>query len=41
MVATDKGHLSGTVDHEPAMLMIVQLQGERWIGAKPGDFAKK
>lgn len=34
-----KGHLSGTVGEEPARLMIVQLNGERWIGLRPGDFA--
>ncbi len=34
-----QGHLSGTVGDEPAMLMIVQLKGDRWLGLKPGDFA--
>lgn len=33
-----QGHLSGTVGDKPAMLMIIQLKGDRWIGAKPGDF---
>ncbi len=32
-----QGHLSGTVGDEPAKLMIVQLEGDRWIGLKPGD----
>lgn len=32
-----QGHLSGTVGNEPAKLMIVQLEGDRWIGLKPGD----
>lgn len=31
------GHFSGTVGDEPAMLMIVQLMEDKWIGAKPGD----
>lgn len=31
------GHLSGTVGNEPAKLMIVQLEGDGWIGLKPGD----
>ena len=34
-----KGHLSGTVGDEPAKVMIVQLNGDRPIGTKPGDFA--
>lgn len=32
-----QGHLSGTVGNEPAKLMIVQLEGDRWMGLKPGD----
>ncbi|WP_019506122.1 hypothetical protein [Pleurocapsa sp. PCC 7319] len=32
-----QGHLSGTVGDEPAKLMIVQLEGDRWMGLKPGD----
>ena len=32
-----QGHLSGTVGDEPARLMIVQLDSDRWIGLKPGD----
>ncbi|MBE9079362.1 cupin domain-containing protein [Romeria aff. gracilis LEGE 07310] len=34
-----QGHLSGTVGNSPAMLMIVQLPGDRWLAARPGDFA--
>lgn len=34
-----KGHLSGTVGDEPARLMVVQLQSDRWVAAKPGDFS--
>lgn len=33
-----KGHLSGTIGHQPVMLMIVQLIGNKWKGRKPGDF---
>lgn len=33
-----QGHLSGTVRDEPAMLRIIQLKGDRWVAAKPGDF---
>lgn len=32
------GHLSGTVGSEPAKVMIVQLNGDRWVGLRPGDF---
>ena len=32
-----QGHLSGTVGNDPAKLMIVQLEGDRWVGLKPGD----
>ncbi len=32
-----QGHLSGTVGNEPARLMIVQLEGDRWLGLRPGD----
>lgn len=35
-----QGHLSGTVGEEPAMLMIVQLKGDRWVEAKPNDFSQ-
>ena len=34
-----KGHLSGTVGDEPAILMVVQLKDEKWLAAQPGDFA--
>ena len=34
-----KGHLSGTVGDEPAVLMVVQLKDEKWIAAQPGDFS--
>jgi hypothetical protein len=34
-----KGHLSGTVGDEPAVLMITQLNDEQYIAAKPGAFA--
>lgn len=33
-----KGHLSGTVGDEPAVLMVVQLKDEKWRAAQPGDF---
>jgi len=29
---------SGTVGDEPAVLMIAQLNDEKWVAAKPGDF---
>jgi hypothetical protein len=32
-----KGHLSGTIGQEPAVLMIVQLTEEKWIGARPTE----
>lgn len=32
------GHRSGTVGDAPAVLMIVQLDDDRWIGARPGAF---
>lgn len=32
-----RGHLSGTVGNSPAKLMIVQLEGDRWQGLRPGD----
>jgi hypothetical protein len=35
----NKGHLSGTVGDEPAVLMVVQLKDEKWIAAQPGDFS--
>ncbi|PZO59980.1 MAG: cupin [Phormidesmis priestleyi] len=33
-----KGHLSGTVGDEPAVLMVVQLKDKKWLAAQPGDF---
>jgi hypothetical protein len=32
------GHLSGTVGDAPAVVMIVQLDDEKWIAARPGAF---
>lgn len=32
------GHRSGTVGDIPAVLMVVQLEGETWLAAKPGNF---
>ena len=32
------GHRSGTVGNEPAVVMGVQLEGDEWIGLKPGFF---
>ncbi|PSN12645.1 cupin [filamentous cyanobacterium CCT1] len=34
-----KGHLSGTVGDEPAVLMIAQINDEQWIAARPGAFS--
>jgi hypothetical protein len=34
-----QGHRSGTVGDAPAVLMVVQLNDERWIAARPGAFA--
>jgi len=34
-----KGHLSGTVGDEPAVLMMAQLNDKRWIATKSGEFA--
>lgn len=34
-----RGHLSGTVGDEPAVLMVVQLKDDKWLAAQPGDFA--
>ena len=34
-----RGHLSGTVGDEPAQLMIIQLEGEKWLGIHPGEFS--
>ena len=33
-----QGHLSGTVGNEPCKLMIIQLEGDRWVGIHPGEF---
>ena len=33
-----RGHRSGTVGDAPAVLMVVQLNDERWIAARPGAF---
>jgi len=33
-----KGHRSGTVGDVPAVLMIVQLDDDVWVGARPGVF---
>jgi hypothetical protein len=33
-----KGHRSGTVGEEPCTMMIVQLLGDRFVAARPGDF---
>ncbi len=32
------GHRSGTVGDAPAVLMVVQLEDDRFIGARPGAF---
>ncbi|MGB3401899.1 MAG: cupin domain-containing protein [Microcoleaceae cyanobacterium] len=32
-----QGHLSTTVGDQPAKLMIVQLNGKKWLGLRPGD----
>ena len=32
------GHRSGTVGDAPAFLMVVQLNEERWVAARPGAF---
>lgn len=36
--AGKKGHRSGTVGDEPAVLMIVQLLDDQWLETKPGGF---
>ena len=33
------GHVSGTVGAEPCRMMVIQLTGEKYVGAMPGDFA--
>ncbi|KST66881.1 cupin domain-containing protein [Mastigocoleus testarum] len=35
----NQGHLSGTVGDEPAKLMIIQLEGGRYVELRPGDFS--
>ncbi|CAN5753114.1 hypothetical protein BH23CYA1_BH23CYA1_09740 [soil metagenome] len=37
--AGQQGHTSGTVGDEPAKLMVIQLQGDDYLAAKPGDLA--
>ena len=32
-----QGHLSDTVGNEPCKMAIIQLEGDRWLGLKPGD----
>ena len=32
------GHRSGTVGDAPAVLMVVQLNDEKWVAARPGAF---
>ena len=34
-----QGHTSGTVGDKPAKLMVIQLQGDDYLAAKPGDLA--
>lgn len=34
----NKGHTSGCVGNEPAKLMVIQLKGDDYVAAKPGDF---
>ena len=34
-----KGHTSGCVGDEPAKLMVVQLKGNTYLAARPGDFS--
>lgn len=34
-----QGHISGTVGDQPAQLMIIQLEGDRWLGMRPGDLS--
>lgn len=33
-----KGHVSGCVGNEPAKLMVIQLKGDGYLAARPGDF---
>lgn len=32
-----QGHISGTVGDEPARLMVIQLKGDEYLAARPGD----
>jgi hypothetical protein len=32
------GHRSGTVGDVPAVVMIIQLDDKKWVGARPGAF---
>lgn len=32
-----QGHMSGTVGDEPARLMVIQLKGDEYLAAQPGD----
>lgn len=34
-----KGHVSGCVGNEPAKLMVIQLKGDKYLAARPGDFS--
>lgn len=34
-----KGHMSGCVGEEPAKLMVIQLKGDEYMAARPGDFS--
>lgn len=33
-----KGHMSGCVGDEPVKMMIVQMKGDKYLAARPGDF---
>ncbi len=32
-----QGHVSGCVGNEPAQLMVIQMKGDEYLAAKPGD----
>ncbi|PZD73336.1 hypothetical protein C1752_02400 [Acaryochloris thomasi RCC1774] len=34
-----QGHISGTVGEQPVQMMIIQLEGDRWLGMRPGDLS--
>ena len=34
-----KGHTSGCVGKEPAKLMVIQLKGDEYLAARPGDLS--